>query len=175
MTEVLISVLGGFLWILLARARRLLGSLLPPLLRPRAYVSFEANPFHSEMVVAQSGHPQESEWHWLFFSSTILQLYCISRFQAPLLQFGNCKIDWNLAVSLNTNRLFYGARLAQFRCDESVWLGSWRYLGEAELPGQQPPVFIHRSKLQNLGKQWRRSLLGIVGEKIHLLCGHLFS
>lgn len=166
------------------KARRLLGSLLPPLLRPRAYMSFEANPFHPETLITQSGHPPENEWHWLFFfpqnhwlpppPNTILQLHCITRFQAPHLQFGNCKIDWNLAVSLNMNRLFYGVKLAQSRWNESLELGSRRDLAEAELPGQWPPVFSHRSELQNLAKPWRRCLLGIVREKLHL-CGHLFS
>lgn len=49
-----------------AQSRRLLGS-LPPLLRPRAYMSFEGSPFHSESVVVQAGHPQEREWRWLMF------------------------------------------------------------------------------------------------------------
>lgn len=36
-------------------------------LMPRAYMNFGANPFHSETVIAQSGHPQENTWHWLVF------------------------------------------------------------------------------------------------------------
>lgn len=68
----------------------------------------------------------------------------------------------------------YFTRLAQSRWDESVWLGYWMYLREAKLPGQQPPVFIHKSKLQNLAKHWRGRLLRIVEENTCSVWSSLF-
>lgn len=88
-----------------ARSRRLLGSLLPPLLRPRAYMSFEGSPFHSESVIVQAGHPQEREWHWLMFFQYHNAVVLYKQISGTSPSSGNCKIDWNLAVSLSINRL----------------------------------------------------------------------
>lgn len=40
-------------------------------------MSFEANPFHSETVIAQSGHTQESKWHWVLFFFPVPYCSCI--------------------------------------------------------------------------------------------------
>lgn len=64
-TEVLMSILENSCDD--AGARKLAGSLLPPLLRPKAHMSLEADPFHPEAVPVQSEHPQGSKWQWLFF------------------------------------------------------------------------------------------------------------
>lgn len=106
MTEVLISDFGEFLWL---RARRLLGSLLPPLFMPRASMSFEAYPFHSEAAIAQSGHPQEGKWHWLFSPQCHIAVVLYNQIS------GTSPSIWKLQNWLKLGNLF--------KCPEAILWG----------------------------------------------------